>query len=164
MRKSIIFTICLMAALLFTGCKTTEQNYHNAYVVAKEKESSKIDPSVQQLIDNENHGLKTDFNGDSIRVKTDFVRIVEPEGAKMPKFGVVVGSFKQVFNARMFYKRLIEKKYSPFVVIDRDGQHFVLIQGFETREEAAEFIKHIDKNVDFKLPIEPFVLAIPSWE
>ena len=152
--------IAATAILALSGCKTTEQNYRNAYSIAKEKLS--IDPETQARIDEENRGTKTTINGEEVRMKTERVRIVEPaEGAVKPAFGVVVATFKQVFNARMFRKRLMEQNYPALVVINHDGDHHVVIKGFDTDAQAAAFLKELVKKGEVKTPIEPFILAMP---
>ena len=154
--------IAATAILALSGCKTTEQNYRNAYSIAKEKETLSIDPETQARIDEENRGMKTTINGEEVRMKTERVRIVEPaEGAVKPAFGVVVATFKQVFNAKMFRKRLMEQNYPALVVINHDGEHHVVIKGFDTDAQAAAFLKDLVKKGEVKTPIEPFILAMP---
>ena len=121
-----------------------------------------IDPETQARIDEENRGTKTTINGEEVRMKTERVRIVEPaEGTVKPAFGVVVATFKQVFNAKMFRKRLMEQNYPALVVINHDGDHHVVIKGFDTDAQAAAFLKELVKKGEVKTPIEPFILAMP---
>ena len=99
---------------------------------------------------------------DEPEIEEEDAEDIEPaEGAVKPAFGVVVATFKQVFNAKMFRKRLMEQNYPALVVQNHDGDHHVVIKGFDTDAQAAAFLKEVVKKGEVKTPIEPFILAMP---
>ncbi|MDD2961433.1 MAG: SPOR domain-containing protein [Muribaculaceae bacterium] len=162
MNKNIVILSALILAFTTISCKTTEKNYRTAYEVAKTgNDRTMVDASIEKKILEEEKGILTEVAGDSVRVKTEYVTIVDTQQSK-DFCGVVVGSFKQIFNARSFRKRLIDKGFNSYVVQDAHQQYYVIIKGFETKELASDFIKNIKKNVQFPLPIEPFILVTPK--
>ena len=96
-----------------------------------------------------------------MKIMNEHVVLVDADSlvSQMPPVGVAVGSFKQVFNARMFKKRLVAKDYKAYLLENKEKQFFVMIQGFATVAEAAEFIANKDKNIPFAIPLEPFIIV-----
>ena len=75
---------------------------------------------------------------------------------------MVVGEYKQAFNARSFRDRLKKEEKPAYVVIDSEKVYYVIAHGFDTSAEAAAYIKRIDKEVKMRIPIEkPWILARP---
>ena len=159
--KHLYFILVILTALTFVSCKTTEKNYRTAYEVAKANDRNKLDSETEKKIEAEKFGQETKIAGDSINIKTEYVQRVEidpGEDVEIPEYNVAVGYFKQVFNARMFKKRLISKSVGAYILLDTQKQYYVIAKGFNAPEEAAGYIKNIDKNIPFKLPLEPFIL------
>lgn len=160
MNFRLLFIIGIAGALSLSSCKTTEKNYHDAYEVAKiQKKETTNDPAITKLIEEEKRGRETVINNDTVRVKSEFTTPVESNG-KTPLCGIVVGNFKQIFNAQSFKTRLISKGYKDaYLLKDRDGTYFVMIQGFDTIEGAAAYLKNFKNYVPFAIPIKPYILS-----
>ena len=157
MRK--FFFACLLLSTLF-GCKTTEQNYRNAYFTAKESQRQEVDSDTDSKIVHERNGREVKSGNITLQVKSGYYSEVEPaeNGGKPARFSVVVGQFKQIFNARMFRNRLLENNSPAYILRDGASEYYVVSKGFDTLEAASDYIERIDKNVSVRIPIEPFVI------
>ncbi len=159
-----IMTFALVA-LLLTSCKTTEENYRAAYEIAAErKANTSVDRNMSGFIEREKRlGQIQVVAGDSVRVVTERVNIVDGETANLHKYCVVVGDFKQVFNARSFSKRINEAEGSAYSYVIKNSQdvYYVVYRGFDSKDAAAEFLKN-KKN--FKILVankEPWIVEVP---
>ncbi|MBR2379165.1 MAG: SPOR domain-containing protein, partial [Bacteroidaceae bacterium] len=89
---------------------------------------------------------------DSVRIVIENVSIIDNPGKDIEKYGVVVGEFKQVFNAKSYRDRINNTENnsdSPaFVVMNTMKKYYVIYRSFNTKTEAAAFLK--DKN-NFKI-------------
>ena len=157
----VVAALAALMSLAMVSCKTNEKNYRAAYEVAKASKDVAVDEATEQRIEAEKHGQITAVNGDSVKIMNEHVVLVDADSlvSQMPPVGVAVGSFKQVFNARMFKKRLVAKDYKAYLLENKEKQFFVMIQGFVTVAEAAEFIANKDKNIPFAIPLEPFIIV-----
>lgn len=157
----VVAALAALMSLAMVSCKTNEKNYRAAYEVAKAAKDVAVDEATEQRIEAEKHGQNTAVNGDSVKIMNEHVVLVDADSlvSQMPPVGVAVGSFKQVFNARMFKKRLVAKDYKAYLLENKEKQFFVMIQGFATVAEAAEFIAKKDKNIPFAIPLEPFIIV-----
>lgn len=159
--KNIFLILLMAAAMLMVSCKTTEKNYRTAYEVAKANDRNKLDSETEKKIEAEKFGQETKIDGDSVNMKTEYVQLVEIEQGEdqsFPEYNVAVGYFKQVFNARMFKKRLKSKSVGAYILLDSQKQYYVIAAGFDDPKEAAKYIRNIGDNIPFKLPIEPFIV------
>ena len=159
--KKFYLILLMAAALTMVSCKTTEKNYRTAYEVAKANDKNRLDSETEKKIEAEKFGQETKINGDSVNMKTEYVQLVEIEQgdeSSFPEYNVAVGYFKQVFNARMFKKRLKSKSIGAYILLDNLKQYYVIAAGFDDPKEAAKYIKNIEDNIPFKLPIEPFIV------
>lgn len=163
-----LYKLILAAALplMAISCKTTEQNYRNAYLTAKETQRQKADSEIDDRIEAERNGQQTKVGDVTVPVKARYFAEVEhtDESGTPARFSVVVGQFKQIFNARMFRNRLIENNCKAYILRDAPGEFYVVAQGFNTLEEATEYIANIKKNLPVKVPIEPFVIKNAAFK
>lgn len=157
-----LYKLILAFALpvLAVSCKTTEQNYRNAYLTAKESQRQKVDSAIDDRLESERNGQQTKVGDRTVPVKTGyFVEAEHTDACGTPeRFSVVVGQFKQIFNARMFRNRLIDSKCPAYILRDATGEFYVVVQGFPSLEEASAYIADIKKNLSVQAPITPFVI------
>ncbi len=157
---SILVFACIM--LLVTSCKSSESNYRMAYEKAKAAMNDGVSAETTARIETEKKSNTAVIAGDSLRLITDRVNIVDDKSAVMKPFGVVVGEYKQLFNARSFRDRLKKEGQPAYVVMNGERMYFVVAHGFDTSVEAAEFLKNVRAKVKMKIPIEkPWILALP---
>lgn len=147
--SSILFMMLLSAA----SCKTTEENYKAAYDIAVRRQESGAGQDVSSFITREKRlNEYKQIGTDSVRIVIENVSIIDNPGKDIEKYGVVVGEFKQVFNAKSYRDRINNTENnsdSPaFVVMNTMKKYYVIYRSFNTKTEAAAFLK--DKN-NFKI-------------
>lgn len=140
---SIVFMMLLSAA----SCKTTEENYKAAYDIAVKKQESGAGRDVSSFISRERRLNEYKQVGtDSVRIVIEHVSIVDGPVNNAEKYGVVVGEFKQVFNARSYRDRINNAENTPetpaFVVMNAMKQYYVIYRSFDTKTGAAAFMKN----------------------
>ena len=161
-----IFAYALVACLatLLHSCKTSEANYRAAYDVTVQhvKAREAVDSSTYDRIQAEKREATAVVAGDSVRLVTHRVNIVDDPISSLKRYGVVVGEYRQAFNARSFPDRLKNEGKPTYVVINAEKTYYVIVHGFDTSAEAAAYLKRIDKEVKMRIPIErPWILARP---
>ncbi|MBD5335155.1 MAG: hypothetical protein HDR96_07155 [Bacteroides sp.] len=151
--------------MLAVGCKTNEKNYREAYevAVAKSRESSGVDSTIYARIRNSAQMSELKAGNDSLPMRTEYIGYTEDGGASretVKRYNVVVGQFKQVFNARQMRARLQASGYGDaFIVHTREPLYYVCTATCQTPEEAAEAFRKVkdDKSIVLREPL-PFIL------
>lgn len=159
----IVFIICASLA----SCKTSEANYRAAYertVSAKEAQDndetiyggSRRRPSQSFMMNGK----------DTVFVNVKMVSPLVSKGDEKPemrKLMLVVGQFKQKFNALSLRDRVAENGYpEAFVVQTSEPYYYIVAQSFDDISAAAEALAEIRKKapVVMKDPV-PFILRDP---
>lgn len=154
MKKIITIVMAtVLMSLVMTSCKTSEENYKAAYDIAASKQRSGVDNKVSAFIEREKRlGEVRVVSGDSIRFTSQYVSPLDEENTEIHKYGIVVGDFKQKFNATSYRNRINNEtgENTAYIVVGQDKNYMVIYKGFDTKEEAAEFMK--DKS-NFKITI-----------
>lgn len=165
MRK-LVYSVAAIAVsfAVLTGCKTTEENYQRAYEVAKAKKTEGLTQAEIAGLQREEAMPKTVFKGDSIPLKGMYVRRVDGgvNGVAM-KYNVVVGSFKQDFNARSVFERMRNGGYADAVLLaDRDGRYYIGAVTTASLDSAVEVLRRLDASspVVLRSPF-PYILQKP---
>lgn len=163
MKKTLYLAIvAVLVSMLATSCKTSEENYKAAYDIAARKQIGGAGRDVSGFIEREKRLSEyTRINGDTVRVLTQQVRMIDGDDADVDNFGVVVGDFKQVFNARSFRERINaeETTFKSYVVINGEKRYYVIYRGFDSREDAAKFLNAKEYKITPQLS-EPWVLEM----
>lgn len=164
MKKTAFIVVAMIMALSFNSCKTSEKNYKAAYDITmnKKRAMEETDSETYGKILAEKNQATAIVNGDSVKLVTEYVNMVDDSPKLLKKYNVVVGEYKQIFNARSFRDRLKAENKQSYVVMDAKRMYFVVAEGFDTSSEAAEYLKNIHKNVKMRIPIEnPWILKRP---
>ncbi len=157
-----------VAALVMTGmagCKTTEKNYREAYEIAKQKQTS-ADEDIADLTDkvkDSRQPRQVTVDGQSLMMLTEPVGYPKDGGVSrenVRRYNVVVGKFKQIFNAKAMRTRLVQSGYADAMVLsDRFNEFYVVAVTCNTPAEARAAIARIDADTSLKLqPPFPWVL------
>lgn len=157
--------IILIAATVFVACKTSEANYRAAYERAAEQRQAQsgVDSTIYARIRNQATTTRLIASGDSIPMRTEYVSPTKDEGATREntlKYNVVVGQFKQIFNARQMRQRLISGGYPDARLLEtREPLYYVVTATCATPEEAEQAYRKVlqDKNLVLRAPL-PFIL------
>ena len=120
MKKSMVLCACLCAAMVFTGCKSSESAYKKAYEKAKAQQAVQQQPTVTEQQPETNVVVplqqtpvtetKVVDNNDNIQVRQEKVSLVD--GAGLKEYSVVVGSFGVKANADGLQQRLKDAGYA----------------------------------------------------
>jgi cell division septation protein DedD len=150
MKKYTLLCAALGAAMLFTGCKSSESAYKQAYLKAKQQEELQQKQEAEaQAAKNENNVVvpmeekpvtqtQVVDNADNVPVRQETVSVVA--GAGLKNFSVVVGSFSLKANAEGLQQTLNAQGYNAQIVINNQvspAMYRVVATTFDTKGEAA---------------------------
>ncbi len=164
--KRLPLIIALFAALfIMPACKTTEANYRAAYENAKlkQQESTGIDSTIYGRIRQQASASKLLVGNDSLPLRREYVGYTTDGGSSREnvlRYNIVVGQFKQVFNARQMRKRLIDGGYEGAMIVNtREPLYYVIAASVSTPEEALQAWKRVttDPSIVLRSPL-PFIL------
>lgn len=155
------FCVISILMLALVSCKTTEKNYREAYELAKGSGTIQ-DTLIANLIAADQAPVDVEVAGGVMKMRKEFVSIVMDEGVTkdmLKRYNVVVGRFRQLFNARSMSKRMASLGYQSFLVVDRTTSYFVVAASTDQQEEALGLYNKIlsDNRVVYKSPF-PWVL------
>ena len=138
----------LCAALMFTGCKSSESAYKQAYLKAKQQEEIQQQQAVVPQTEQSNvvvpmqekvaTNTQVVDNADNIAVRQEKVSVVNGSGLK--NFSVVVGSFSLKANAEGLQQTLKSQGYEAQVVMNENvspAMYRVVATTFDTKADAA---------------------------
>lgn len=163
--KNLVKCMALaIAATAFGGCKTTEANYREAYerAVSQREQSTALDSTIYGRIRNEMGSQAVVVGADTFDVKSQFVSPTPDGGAPavIRPFNVVVGQFKQIFNARSLRQRLVDGGYpDAFIVQTAEPYYYIVLS---THADVGQAVRAL-KGIPAKFPIAmkdplPFIL------
>lgn len=148
MKKYTLLCAALCAAMLFTGCKSSESAYKQAYLKAKQQEE--MQQQQQQTVQQEEANVVVPLqekaanntqivdNADNIQVRQETVSVVS--GAGLKNFSVVVGSFSLRANAEGLQQTLKAQGYDAQVVVNNNvspAMYRVVATTFDSKVDAA---------------------------
>jgi hypothetical protein len=167
-RLILLGTIAVVTLLSLGSCKTTEQNYRNAYEIAKQAKYTDVDSITYDKIRKESIPTAIIANGDSIRSKTLFITASKDKNGNaygdVRRYNVVVGQFKQIFNARAMMSRLSNNGYTgSYIVETREPIYYVVSEGCDDLTTATNALQHVasDNSLMLSLPF-PWILESAS--
>ncbi|MGM9803226.1 MAG: SPOR domain-containing protein [Muribaculaceae bacterium] len=150
-----IFITLVVALLTLTSCHTTEENYKASYDKAVEKAREGVGADTYAKIVAEQTRNTDVVNGDSVRIVARFVGCIDVSPEQTRRYNVVLRDFKQVVNARSMRDRLIAEGHGSYVLYyAKDKLYYVVIDAYDTREEAAELIRDAKKRVKMNVPLD----------
>lgn len=156
--------IAAIAALALTACKTTEENYRNAYETAKAKRTEGLTPEEIAGIQREEAMPKTVFKGDSIPLKGMYVKhVYGGVNNKALTYNVIVASFRQQFNAGSLMSRLRDNGYPHAVLLsDKDGRFYIGTLTTASLDSAVTALNALSTNPPLPLHSPfPYILKRP---
>ena len=162
--KKLIPLLFLLLCIL-PACKTSEANYRTAYMQAVEQreQSSGIDSTIYARIRNQATMATLAVGADSQPLRTEYVSYTRDGGANAGNtftYNVVVGQFKQIFNARQMRERLMNNGYPDTRILQtREPLYYVVTASTGSAEEALEAYRRVksDPGIVLKSPL-PFIL------
>lgn len=166
MKYLLIIISAVLAGMAVTSCKTTEENYRKAYEVAAEqkRENAGIDSTIYGRIRNSATTSRLVVGTDSLPMRKEYIGYTDGGGSSrdnVKRYNIVVGQFRQIFNAKQMRQRLIDGGYdSAMIVHTREPMYYVITSSVSTPEEALAAWQRVnnDKNIVLRAPL-PFVLS-----
>ena len=163
--------LAAIIALSAASCKTTEENYRKAYEAATEqqREATGLDSTIYGRIRNQAVTSRLAVGGDSLPVRREYIGYTDGEGASrenIRRYNVVVGQFKQVFNARQMRRRLIDAGYdNAMIVHTREPLYYVISASVSTPEEALAAWQRVTSDRSLVLKsLLPFILTPANFK
>lgn len=163
----VIISLALLAVL--PSCKTSEANYRQAYerAVAGRDSINDIESNIYGATRRE-MDMRTIILPDSTTVEVYTQRVVPTIDSNTPqqqlnRYNVVVGRFKQIFNARSLRNRLAEGAYPAAMIVENsEPYYFVVIGSYTTLPDAVAAMRAIPEgSIAMRTPL-PFILDAPS--
>ena len=157
MKTLYIIVAMVVASVMMTSCHSSEKNYREAYEKAVERRKTGIGAETYAKIEAERQRYTHVINGDSVRMVYVNANVAIDSTDAVSPFNVVVATFSQRINAKSYRDRLREEcgfKGSYVLYGGPEKQYFVVLQGFEEKEQAAALLHDIDKKVCLKI-LEP---------
>lgn len=152
---SVALLVGFVAALLLTSCHTTEENYRASYEIAANKTKEGVGAETYAKIVAEQRRNTDVVNGDSVRIVPRFVSCIDVEKSATRRYNVVLRDFKQVVNARSMCNRLKAEGHSAYVLcFDKEKLYYVIVEAFDTREEAADFLHNAKSRIKMNVPLD----------
>ncbi|MBQ7204537.1 MAG: SPOR domain-containing protein [Muribaculaceae bacterium] len=159
--KRAFYLLALSAIVLLTACHSNEKNYREAYEKAVERRVSGYGAEAYAEIEAERQRNTTVINGDSVRLVYVNANVAEDSADVAKTYNVVVASFTQRINAKSYRDRLRQECGFPSYILYGGSEKlfYVVLQGFEDKEEAALLLRDIDRKVCLKvLERKPWIL------
>lgn len=160
-------TFAAAAGLLLAtaSCKPNESAYKAAYesAVARRDSTGGLEGTVYNKYREMGKETRIPLGNDTLRVFTEFVGMTENGGAtreSLERYNVVVGRFKQVFNAREMRQRLLANGYDgAFILHTREPLYYVVAETCGSAQCALEGLQRVmaDSTMTLRSPL-PFVL------
>ena len=159
----------LLAGIALTGCKTSEENYRKAYERATAKNDRNV-TEFENTIYNRYRGqvrdVAVDLDGRTVNTKVIRVKVT-PDGGGirewLKKYSVVVGEFKQLFNARSMQTRFVDAGY-PRAFLVENGEPYYYIVIDSSNDLAAMEVLADSLRQSSPIPLKddfPYILQTP---
>jgi len=149
MKKYTVICAGLCLAMIFTGCKSKESAYKQAYERAKAAEAAQygnmettptptvtetpVVTPVQTVAANDTRMV----NVDNVTVRQEHVSVINGTGLR--NFSVVVGSFSVITNAESLQQRLKNSGYVAQIVKNAQGNMYrVIATTFDDKASAVQ--------------------------
>lgn len=167
-KNIITATLCVTAFL--TSCKPTEKNYREAYqkaVADNDREVTDFENTIYNRYRSQARDVAMKVGNDT--VNTRMIRVkVTPEGGGinewLHKYSVVVGEFKQRFNANSLRSRYVDEGYPrAFLVENAEPYYYVLVGSSDNLKDMVALCDSVARTS--KLPLKagfPYILQSPD--
>lgn len=145
-----MFFAAITLAAMLVSCKTTEENYRQAYqkTIAARNESEPLDSTVYSRVRNQMSARMVNTAAGTVRVESRLVRVAKDAGLpeQLKRYNAVAGQFKQIFNAKSLRNRIADNGYPAAVVVETaEPYYYVIAASFDNIEQAAECIAELNR-------------------
>lgn len=158
--------ILLAAAAAFAGCRTSEKNYRAAYdkAIAGRDSAEAVENTIYGRERRQTSFEYVALGTDTVAVMRQLVKVTDGGGGireNLRRYCVIVGRFKQRFNAVSMRDRIVSAGTAPaaFVVETGEPYYYVVGAAFNSIQDAASAMDNfkLDKDLVMRPPL-PFIL------
>lgn len=163
MKLSRLLPIAALACLaVVASCKPSEESYRQAYEAAKNRDTDVIEETIYNKIRQRARPQQIVVGADTLDYRVEGVTLTGDDGAirqRVKRYNVVVGQFKQIFNARAMTEAITSRGYDGFIVNTAEPLYYVVAVTCETPEEALAALNRVkaDSTLILRSPC-PWVL------
>lgn len=162
--------VLLLTVIGISSCKTSEANYRAAYqkAIAGRDSLTAIENTIYGKHRRNVTASIAVLGTDTVEMLTARVRVTDGGGGireNLKPYNVVVGQFKQLFNAKSLRERLVDAGYSTaFVVETAEPYYYIVLRSYPTRDEAVRECVEVRNDKAFPIALKqgmPLVLYYP---
>ena len=138
----------LAAFVGIVGCKTTEKNYRAAYEKAvsnSNRDVTDFDDTIYNRFRGQMRDVAVALGDSTIMTRTARVAVTADGGGIkewLKRYNVVVGEFKQLFNARSLRGRYVEAGYPRCFIVENAEPYYYILAG--SSNNLAEMVALAD--------------------
>ncbi len=163
--KKILPFIAVLALIAVAACKPNHEAYKAAYesAIAKRDSTGGVEGTIYEKFRQQGRPRLIAVGNDTLPVLTEIIGYTENGGATREtteRYNIVVGRFKQVFNARQMRARLQQSGYpDAFILHTREPLYYVVAVTCSTARQALDELERVkaDGSMSLREPL-PFVL------
>ncbi|MCF0182480.1 MAG: SPOR domain-containing protein [Muribaculaceae bacterium] len=145
----------MVLSLALTSCHSNEQNYKQAYDKAVAKHIEGVGDEAYNRVQAERRRFNTVINGDSVRLVRMYANVSDDSTKVARRYNIIVGEFKQMFNAQNYRDRLKAEEGFPSYLLygglGTDKKYFVVVKGFDDRDVAGAFLKDLSNKMKMQI-------------
>lgn len=160
---AMIFVI--IVAISLTGCHTNEKIWADSAgkVTNKMQQTGGIDSTVYAKIRKEARPSVVKVGNDTMALVTQSIYLsADQPYAQLKRYNIVVGQFKQLFNARSMRERLYAAGYvNPYIVETTEPLYYVVAEGCDELHQAYGLLHKVIKENAVTMK-DPFPYVIQS--
>ncbi len=161
-------TICLITILtvgILAGCRPSEKHYRAVYesTLARRDSVRAVEQTIYGKYRNRVGQTMMTVGPDTLWIATEPIGYTEGLGGNdstVSRFNVVVGRFKQLFNAKEMRKRLLENGYPEAMVFqNREPLYYVIARTESSPVAALQALRDVeaDTTLHMREPL-PYIL------
>lgn len=156
------------AILALPGCRTSEANYRSAYerAIGHRDSVAALDSTIYGANRRAMDQRSVTVDGRTYSVRTQLVSITEGADGNaeaLRRYNVVVGRFKQLFNARSLRNRVAASGYGDAMVVQTAEPYYYVVASSHDSLPLAQAALESFPELEFSLrPPLPFILEVPG--
>ncbi len=129
-----MIAVLVALSVACVGCKTSEKNYREAYqkaVADNDRGVTDFDNTIYSRYRNQTRDAEAALpDGSKVAVRIARVKVT-PDGGGIPEwykgYSVVVGEFKQLFNARSLQKRFVDAGFPRTFLLENAEPYYYIV-------------------------------------
>lgn len=163
--RHALWLLTIGILVVTAGCRPSEKHYRSVYesTLAKRDSVRALEETIYGKYRNRIGQTSMTVGPDTLWIATEPVGYTEGLGGSdstVSRYNIVVGRFKQVFNAKEMRNRLLKNGYPEAMVFqNREPMYYVVALSVRTPVEAIKALRQVeaDTTLHMRNPL-PYVL------